>query len=108
MFEFHETTIAPLVECPTATGKSFWGLDRPRRLVCLARSESRSGGGGWGAPEGQTGLHSRDPGAGRSAVFRQSNVPQGVRADCRGSTQGRLAGTLTPGSAMRGRTYAVF
>jgi hypothetical protein len=25
MFEFHETTIAPLVECPTATGKSFWG-----------------------------------------------------------------------------------
>jgi hypothetical protein len=24
MFEFHETTIAPLVECPTATGKSFW------------------------------------------------------------------------------------
>jgi len=25
MFEFHETTIAPLVECPTATGKWFWG-----------------------------------------------------------------------------------
>jgi hypothetical protein len=25
MFEFHETTIAPLVECPTATGESFWG-----------------------------------------------------------------------------------
>jgi hypothetical protein len=25
MFEFHETTIAPLVESPTATGKSFWG-----------------------------------------------------------------------------------
>ena len=25
MLEFHETTIAPLVECPTATGKSFWG-----------------------------------------------------------------------------------
>jgi hypothetical protein len=25
MFEFHETTIARLVECPTATGKSFWG-----------------------------------------------------------------------------------
>src|SRR5213083_3132549 len=70
-------------------------LDRPRRLVCLARSESRSGGGGCGAPESQTGLHGRDPGAGRSAVFRQSNVPQGVRADCRGSTQGRLAGTLT-------------
>ena len=42
MFEFHETTIAPLVECPTATGKSFWGLDRPRRLVCLARSEAEA------------------------------------------------------------------
>jgi adenylate cyclase len=25
MFESHEATIAPLVECPTATGKSFWG-----------------------------------------------------------------------------------
>jgi hypothetical protein len=26
MFEFHETKTAPLVECPTATGKSFWGV----------------------------------------------------------------------------------
>ena len=34
MFEFHETTIAPLVECPTATGKSFWapGQTSPPRM----------------------------------------------------------------------------
>jgi hypothetical protein len=25
MLEFHETTIASRVECPTAIGKSFWG-----------------------------------------------------------------------------------
>src|SRR5882724_3464542 len=104
MFEFHETTIAPLVECPTATGKSFWapGQTSPPR-ICLASSESRSGGGGRGAPEGETGFHGRDPGAGRRAVLRQSNVPQGVPAHCRWSTHGRLAGTLTPESTENSR-----
>jgi hypothetical protein len=42
MFEFHETTIAPLVECPTATGKSFWapGQTSPPRMPGEVRSKT--------------------------------------------------------------------
>jgi hypothetical protein len=43
MFEFHETTIAPLVECPTATGKSFWapGQTSPPRMPGEVRKPKR-------------------------------------------------------------------
>jgi hypothetical protein len=43
MLEFHETTIAPLVECPTATGKSFWapGQTSPPRMPGEVRKPKR-------------------------------------------------------------------
>jgi NADPH:quinone reductase-like Zn-dependent oxidoreductase len=43
MFEFHETMIAPLVECPTATGKSFWapGQTSPPRMPGEVRKPKR-------------------------------------------------------------------
>src|SRR5919108_4767240 len=83
-------------------------LDRSRLCVCLARAEGRGGGGRCGAAQSPTRLHGEAAGAGRIRVFRQSNVPQGVRADCRGSTQGRLAGMLTRLSSCSWKIFGTF
>src|ERR1043166_8518048 len=76
-------------------------LDRSRLCVCLARAEGRGGGGRCGAAQSPTRLHRGAAGAGWIGVFRQSDVPQGVRAHRRGSTQGRAAGTLTAATFSR-------
>jgi 2-iminobutanoate/2-iminopropanoate deaminase len=89
MFEFHETTIAPLVECPTATGKSFWGA-----WTDLAASYAWRGQKAEAAaavvellkvrPDFTVETLAQDGSA------RSQHIVDGAR------TAGRLSGTLTP------------
>ena len=68
-------------------------LRRSRLRVRVARPDRRGGGRGGGDPEAEARVH-RAADAGRITNFRQSSLPQGIPADCRGSTQGGVARKL--------------
>ena len=95
----HLARDAPAIEwClkSTATGKSFWGAWTDLASAYAWRGQKAEAAAAVAELlKVRPGFTVRAAGAGRIGVFRQSDVPQGVRADRRGSTEGRVAGTLT-------------
>ena len=76
----------------TATGKSFWGAWTDLASAYAWRGQKAEAAAAVAELlKVRPGFTVEQLAAGRIGVFRQSDVPQGVRADRRGSTQGRIA-----------------